>query len=287
MMTLELPAPAKLNLFLHILGRRHDGYHELQTLFQFLDWGDRLRFTATDDSQITLSSPLAGVPDEQNLIIKAAKRLLPFRQGPQGAIIELDKQLPMGGGIGGGSSDAATTLVGLNRLWQCGLTEDQLAEIGLDLGADVPVFVRGRAAFAEGVGERLRPIEPEEPWYLVVIPNTSISTAEVFGHPELTRNTPAITMAHVLTSDSHNDCEAVVRSLYPELEEIFKRLKEFGQPRLTGTGACIFCAFPSREHALRAQAQLPNDWQTQLCRGCNQSALQPALEQQFNVIGRT
>ncbi len=277
-MTLVLPAPAKLNLFLHILGRRANGYHELQTLFQFLDWGDELRLSTRSDGAVHLSPALPGVAPEDNLIIRAARLLQQTTGCTLGADITLDKQLPMGGGIGGGSSDAATTLVGLNRLWNLNLDEEQLAELGLALGADVPVFVRGRAAFAEGIGERLQTAEPVENWYLLVVPPVAISTAAVFGHPELTRHTPAITMAHALTCGGHNDCEPVARKLYPELDQFFDQLGAYGQPRLTGTGACIFCAFPDRSSAQRARAQLPVHWQIQICRGCNRSALHQALK---------
>jgi len=190
MPTLTLPAPAKLNLMLHILGRRADGYHELQTLFQFLDYGDELSFSLRDDGQIRLHTDLPGVGHDSNLIVRAA-RLLQHESGcTLGADIELTKRLPMGGGIGGGSSDAATTLVGLDHLWRLDLGEDRLAELGLALGADVPVFVRGHAAFAEGVGERLQPVDLEEPWFLVLAPQVSVSTAEIFADPELTRNYP-------------------------------------------------------------------------------------------------
>ena len=190
--TLILPAPAKLNLFLHITGRRADGYHELQTLFQFLDHGDTLGFRVREDGEIRLHGEIAGVPHDSNLIVRAARLLQQASATPLGADLWLDKRLPMGGGIGGGSSDAATTLLGLDHLWQLNLGLDRLAELGLRLGADVPVFVRGRAAFAEGVGERLTPLDLDEPWFLVAVPQVSVSTAEIFSAPELTRNTPII-----------------------------------------------------------------------------------------------
>ncbi|MBU0852374.1 MAG: 4-(cytidine 5'-diphospho)-2-C-methyl-D-erythritol kinase, partial [Gammaproteobacteria bacterium] len=209
MLALTLPAPAKLNLMLHILGRRADGYHELQTLFQFLDYGDELTFRPRADGQIRLHTDLPGVDHDSNLIVRAARLLQTHSGCAQGADIELSKHLPMGGGIGGGSSDAATTLLGLDHLWQTHLGEDTLAEIGLALGADVPVFVRGRAAFAEGVGERLQPVELNEPWYLIIAPQVSVSTAEIFSDPELTRNTPAITVRSLLAGGGHNDCQPV------------------------------------------------------------------------------
>ncbi|HZX51641.1 MAG TPA: 4-(cytidine 5'-diphospho)-2-C-methyl-D-erythritol kinase, partial [Pseudomonas sp.] len=195
---LILPAPAKLNLMLHILGRRADGYHELQTLFQFLDFADELGFALRQDGEIQLHTPIDGVPHDSNLIVRAARSLQHASGTRLGADIWLDKRLPMGGGIGGGSSDAATTLLGLNHLWQLNWDQDRLAALGLSLGADVPVFVRGHAAFAEGVGERLTAVELDEPWFLVAIPQVFVSTAEVFSDPELTRDTPPIKVRSLL-----------------------------------------------------------------------------------------
>ncbi|MEF1230059.1 4-(cytidine 5'-diphospho)-2-C-methyl-D-erythritol kinase, partial [Vibrio fortis] len=214
------PSPAKLNLFLYITGRRDNGYHELQTLFQFVDFGDELSITAHQRSnQITISPQIPGVATEDNLIWKAATALQQYANTNFGADIELKKVLPMGGGIGGGSSNAATVLVALNYLWQLGLSDDQLAEIGLKLGADVPVFVRGFSAFAEGVGEQLHPATPEEKWYLVAKPQVSIATVDIFTHPELTRNTPKRELATLLEQEYVNDCEKIVRMLYPEVDK--------------------------------------------------------------------
>ncbi|MGE8479506.1 MAG: 4-(cytidine 5'-diphospho)-2-C-methyl-D-erythritol kinase, partial [Pseudomonas shirazensis] len=187
MTTLSLPAPAKLNLWLHIIGRRDDGYHELETVFQFLDHADQLRFALRDDDQVRLQTDVPGVDHDSNLIVRAARQLQQQSGCTQGVDIWLEKLLPMGGGIGGGSSDAATTLLGLNHLWQLGWDLDRLAALGLSLGADVPVFVRGHAAFAQGVGEQLTPVDPAEPWYVVLVPQVSVSTAEIFSHPQLTR----------------------------------------------------------------------------------------------------
>ena len=211
---LILPAPAKLNLMLHILGRRDDGYHELQTLFQFLDHGDELGFRRREDGVIRLHSEIDGVPHDSNLIVRAAKQLQQQSGTRLGADIWLNKRLPMGGGIGGGSSDAATTLLGLDHLWQLGWSEDRLAALGLSLGADVPVFVRGRAAFAEGVGEKLTPVELPEPWFLVAVPQVLVSTAEVFSDPELTRDTPPIKVRSLLEGGGRNDCQPVVEKRY-------------------------------------------------------------------------
>lgn len=272
------PAPAKLNLFLHITGRRPDGYHSLQSLFQFLDQGDRLHFTLIDAPDVRLLTPLPGVAPAQDLTVRAA-RLLQQRAGvSRGVEIRLDKRLPLGGGLGGGSSDAATTLVVLNRLWKAGLDEDALAALGLELGADVPVFVRGRAAWAEGVGERLEPVEVPEPWYLVIVPPVSVATAEVFRHPELTRDSRPITISDFLAGRSRNDCEAIVRQLHPEIAAALDWLNGRTRARLTGTGACVFGAFDDRAAALAAQQAMPAGWEGFIARGCNHSPLHAALE---------
>jgi len=279
MHTLTLPAPAKLNLMLHILGRRDDGYHELQTLFQFLDYGDELNFSLRDDGQIRLHTDLPGVDHDSNLIVRAA-RLLQRESGcTLGADIGLTKRLPMGGGIGGGSSDAATTLVGLDHLWRLDLGEDRLAQLGLALGADVPVFVRGRAAFAEGVGERLQPVDLEEPWFLVLAPQVSVSTAEIFADPELTRNTPAITVRSLLAGGGHNDCQPVVERRYPEVRNALSLLNKFVPASMTGTGACVFGSFPNESEADKVRRQLPASLPSFVARGRNVSMLHRTLKQ--------
>ncbi len=279
MQMLTLPAPAKLNLMLHITGRRADGYHELQTLFQFLDYGDELSFRLREDGQIRLLTELPGVDHDSNLIVRAA-RLLQRESGcTLGADIQLTKRLPMGGGIGGGSSDAATTLVGLDHLWNTRLGEDRLAELGLNLGADVPVFVRGRAAFAEGVGERLQPVDLAEPWFLVIAPQVSVSTAEIFADPELTRNTPAITVRSLLAGGGHNDCQPVVEKRYPEVRNALSLLNKFVQARMTGTGACVFGSFPNEGEADKVRRQLPATLPSFVARGRNVSMLHRSLEQ--------
>jgi len=270
---LSLPAPAKLNLFLHITGRRADGYHALQTLFQFVDHGDQLHFTARKDSTINLHTELAGVAAEDNLIVRAA-RLLQHATGCSiGADIKLEKRLPMGGGLGGGSSDAATTLVGLNHLWQTGLNEAQLAALGIQLGADVPVFVRGKAAWAEGVGELLTPVELEEPWYLVVIPTSSISTAEIFSDQRLTRDTPPITLAAFREHGGRNDCLPVVAARYPEIRNTLILLNNYCEAKMTGTGSCLFGAFPNECEADKVRARLPATLRSFVAKGCNVSPL--------------
>jgi len=275
---LRLPAPAKLNLMLHILGRRADGYHELQTLFQFLDHGDELGFSPREDGEIRLHTEIPGVPHDSNLIVRAARQLQQQSGCRLGADIWLDKRLPMGGGIGGGSSDAATTLLGLDHLWSLGWGEERLAGLGLALGADVPVFVRGRAAFAEGVGERLQPVDLEEPWFLVVAPQVTVSTAEIFSDPELTRNTPAITVRSLFAGGGHNDCQPVVEKRYPEVREALEWLNRFVPARMTGTGACVFGSFPNRADADKVARQLPVTMPGFVARGRNVSMLHRRLE---------
>ncbi|EGR1133159.1 4-(cytidine 5'-diphospho)-2-C-methyl-D-erythritol kinase [Vibrio cholerae] len=271
------PSPAKLNLFLYITGRRANGYHDLQTLFQFLDHGDELTITANNSGNITLSPALADVALEDNLIYKAAMALKNAAQSPLGADIQLHKVLPMGGGIGGGSSNAATTLVALNYLWQTGLSDDQLAEIGLALGADVPVFTRGFAAFAEGVGEELFAVEPEEKWYLVVRPAVSIATKDIFTHPQLVRNTPKRDLASLLATPYENDCEKIVRSLYPEVDKQLSWLLQYAPSRLTGTGSCVFAEFSSRKDAQAVFAQLSDNVLAFVAQGRNVSPLRKTL----------
>lgn len=274
---LTLPAPAKLNLMLHILGRRADGYHELQTLFQFLEYADELSFALRGDGQICLHSELSDVPHDSNLIVKAARQLQHASACRLGADIWLDKRLPMGGGLGGGSSDAATTLLGLNHLWQLDWDEDRLAALGLGLGADVPVFVRGHAAFAEGVGEKLTAVALEEPWFLVAIPQVLVSTAEVFSDPELTRDTPANKLRSLLEGGGRNDCQPVVQKRYAEVDNALILLNKFVPARLTGTGACVFGSFPNRDDADKVARQLPATLPCFVAQGRNVSMLQRKL----------
>ncbi|MFL9811897.1 4-(cytidine 5'-diphospho)-2-C-methyl-D-erythritol kinase [Stutzerimonas sp. VN223-3] len=281
---LTLPAPAKLNLMLHVLGRRADGYHELQTLFQFLDHGDELTFRPRADGQIRLHTKLPGVDHDNNLIVRAARLLQSHSGSGQGADIQLIKRLPMGGGIGGGSSDAATTLLGLDHLWRTHLGEDRLAKIGLMLGADVPVFVRGRAAFAEGIGERLQPVELSEPWFLVIAPQVSVSTAEIFSDPELTRNTPAITVRSLLAGGGHNDCQPVVEKRYPAVRNALSLLNNFVPASMTGTGACVFGSFPNKGEADKVCRQLPADMPGFVAQGRNISMLHRKLEQMAQEV---
>lgn len=276
-MTLTLPAVAKLNLFLHITGRRDDGYHNLQTLFQMLDVGDTLHFTANDSHNITIACDDVSLAGEDNLIYKAAMLLKPFAAAEAGCHIVLEKNLPMGGGLGGGSSDAATTLHALNKLWQLNLSTSALAELGLTLGADVPVFVQGHTAFAEGVGEHLQPVSLPEKTYLVVTPDCHISTAEIFRHSALKRDTPAITLEQLLQSEWHNDCQPLVEQLYPIVAITLQWLVEYAPCRMTGTGASVFAEFPDTASAQHALAQLPANCRGFIARGVNQSPLWAAL----------
>lgn len=267
------PAPAKLNLFLHIIGRRADGYHNLQTVFQFLDCADALRFEVRSDGRITRSAGPADLPADSDLSVRAA-RLLQQQAGVKlGVDIMLSKQVPMGAGLGGGSSDAATTLIALNQVWHLDWPVARLAALGLQLGADVPVFIEGRAAWAEGVGERLTPVDLPEPWYLVLVPGIRIATAAVFAASDLTRDTPAITISDFLSGRSRNDCEALVRRRYPEVDRALNWLNERVPARLTGTGAALFASFESAAAARKVQREVPPEWQTIVARGLNRSPL--------------
>jgi 4-diphosphocytidyl-2-C-methyl-D-erythritol kinase len=267
------PAPAKLNLMLRIIGRRPDGYHELQTVFQFLDYQDQLIFSARTDDQIVLHTPLRGVPPEQDLTFRAARLLQQSTKCHLGIEIKIDKQLPMGGGLGGGSSDAATTLVALNQIWRTGLTLHQLAELGVTLGADVPIFIHGHAAWAEGIGEELTDLELPEPWYLVLLPACHVSTAEIFSDHDLTRNSPRIKIRDFLEGDRTNDCLPVVRRHYPQVAEAIDWLDEHAAAQMTGTGACVFAAFADQSAARTVHRLLPDELRGFVAKGVNRSPL--------------
>lgn len=271
------PSPAKLNLFLYITGQRPNGYHELQTLFQFLDYGDTLTITATNTSAITINPAIEGVNTEDNLIYRAADALRQATGTTFGAHIEINKILPMGGGLGGGSSNAATTLVALNYLWQTQLDLNELADIGLALGADVPVFVKGLSAFAEGVGEKLQPATPKEKWFLVTKPNVSIATVDIFTHPDLIRNTEKRSLEALLAGVYENDCEKIVRRLHPEVDKAVSWLLEYAPSRLTGTGACVFAEFSSQQEADAILKKLPNWLHGFVAKGVNTSPLMTTL----------
>ncbi len=263
---------------LRVVGRREDGYHELQTVFQFIDRCDRLWFEVREDGRICRLNEVAGVVERDDLTVRAALALRQATGCVLGADIRCEKNLPMGGGLGGGSSDAATTLVALNRLWGTGLDEDELSEIALPLGADVPVFVRGRAAWAEGVGERLTPVELPRSWFLVLVPDCFVSTRSVFSHPQLTRNSDPIKLADFLSGNFVNDCLPVVRREYPPVKEALEWLSSWGDGRLTGTGACVFAAFDDRENALDACRQSPAGMRGFVAQGLNRSPLHDRIE---------
>ncbi|MDD5175399.1 MAG: 4-(cytidine 5'-diphospho)-2-C-methyl-D-erythritol kinase [Sterolibacterium sp.] len=267
----EWPAPAKLNLFLHVVGRRADGYHLLQTVFRFLDYGDSLSFVPRDDGCIVLATPLPGVALEQNIIVRAARRLQQAAQVRQGVEIRLNKRLPIGGGLGGGSSDAATVLLALNQLWAANLPPAALQKLGLELGADVPIFIHGHAAFAEGIGERFTDMSLSPAWYLVLVPPVAVATAEIFAAPELRRDTPAICAASWQPGMGGNDLEPVTCRRYPEVAQHLAWLRQFGQTRMSGSGACIFAEFATVAAADAAHAVLPAGMRGFVARGldCN------------------
>ena len=277
------PAPAKLNLFLHITGRRDDGYHLLQSVFQFLDYGDELSFCLRDDGEIRRRSDNSGIRPEDDLSLRAAMALQQASGVRRGVDIDIHKKLPLGGGVGGGSSDAATTLVALNYLWKAGLSLQQLADIGLTLGADVPVFVKGEAAFAEGVGEKLSPIQLPEPWYLVVKPPVHVSTSEIFNDPQLTRNCQAITICDLQASaaaidELSNVCEPIAKQHYPDIAHLIDYLKRYGHARMTGTGACVFVAFDNEIEARQALTELPKKYTGFVAKAKNVSPLHEHLK---------
>ena len=273
----DYPAPAKLNLFLHVLGRRADGYHLIQSVFALVDATDRLRFALRGDGEIRRVSDLPGVPAEADLVVRAARLLQQETGTGQGADIEVDKRLPLGGGVGGGSSDAATTLVVLNRLWGTGLGRPALQALGARLGADVPFFVFGRNAWVEGVGERLSPIDLPEAWYLVLVPPVAVPTGEIFAAPELTRDTEPLKMedfsAHVALGRFRNDLEAVVAARYPAVREHLEWLARHGGGRLTGSGSCVFARFQDRESAERVRESLPGSMEGFVARGLREHPL--------------
>ena len=273
--TISCPAPAKLNLFLHVVGRRPDGYHLLQTLFRFIDLHDTLHFTLRNDGAIRRTRAIEGVAEEQDLCVRAALLLQSETGCALGVDIAVEKHIPMGGGLGGGSSDAATTLIALNRLWSLGLPRTRLMQLGLCLGADVPVFVFGENAFAEGVGEELQTYPLPEAWYVVLFPPVQVPTAQIFAHPELTRDTVSITMRALLErrQQLHNDLQSVVCRLYPEVARYIAWLDNSGKAMMTGSGACVFAEFASRSRAEAVLQQLPHDMRGVVAQGLAQHPL--------------
>ncbi len=261
------PAPAKLNLFLHVVGRRADGYHLLQTVFRFIDLADTLRFEPRRDGRIVLATPTPGVPPEQDLVVRAANALKVDTGGTAGVTIHLEKHIPMGGGLGGGSSDAATTLIALNHLWGCGLSRERLQALGLPLGADVPIFIHGRNAFAEGIGEQFTDVNIDDTCYLLTLPAAAVPTPEIFRSPDLKRDTPAIAPAVWHDSFGRNDLEPVACTLYPEVARHLDWLRQFGDARMTGSGACCFVPLVDRARAASVEALLPADMKGRVVNG--------------------
>lgn len=267
---LSCPAPAKLNLFLHVTGRRADGYHLLQTVFRFVDFADTLHFSLRDDAEVRHLNPLPGVPAETDLTVRAARLLQQETGCGLGVEIEIDKRLPMGGGLGGGSSDAATTLLALNHLWRLGLTRQQLQQIGLRLGADVPVFVFGQNAFAEGVGEALVPIVLPNAWYVVLMPQVEVPTAKIFAAEALTRDTLPIRMAAFPDVLTRNDLQPVVCEMFPQVKQAIDWLALYGDAKMTGSGACVFAEFNSQHEAQSVLESVPAEFKGVVARGLDQ-----------------
>jgi 4-diphosphocytidyl-2-C-methyl-D-erythritol kinase len=284
----DYPAPAKLNLFLHVIGRRPDGYHELQTVFRFIDHADRLRFGARPDGLIRRIAGNEGVPEDADLTVRAARLLQQTTGTTRGADLAIEKHLPMGGGLGGGSSDAATALIVLNHLWGTGLRRSELQRLARTLGADVPVFVYGASAFAEGVGEQLQSVELPPAWYVVVAPPAHVSTAMVFAQPDLTRHSDRITLAAFFSGTNpdgsstvgagkavvlRNDLEAVVTRLVPEVRQARDWLNRYGAARMTGSGSCVFCAYPTEQEARAVWARRPEGMQGFVAAGIDRHPL--------------
>jgi 4-diphosphocytidyl-2-C-methyl-D-erythritol kinase len=279
------PAPAKLNLFLHVTGRRPDGYHELQTVFQLIDLCDTIGISVREDGRIERPDGPPGVDPEADLTVRAARALQQATGCSLGATLRVRKRIPMGGGLGGGSSDAASVLLGLNEVWGCGLPVDALARLGLPLGADVPVFVRGSSAWGQGVGEDLQPLELPEAWYVVIHPGVAVGTRDVFQSPELTRNSPIITIRAFFQSGGRNDCEPVVRARFPEVAEALDWLGKFAPARLTGTGSCIFAPCATAIGAERLAARVPDRWTSYVARGLNVSPVHALLRRRGATHG--
>ncbi len=269
----RLPAPAKINLFLHIVGRRPDGYHLLQTAFRLLDWGDEIHLRPRSDGRILRTTDVPGVAAEADLVVRAARALQQATGTRMGAEIGVRKRIPMGGGLGGGSSDAATVLIALNRMWACELPRKRLQEIGLALGADVPFFIFGETAFAEGVGEALQPLSVPPAWYVMVAPDVAVPTAEIFSAEELTRDTEPIIMRAFATHATRNDMQATVCKRFPEVAEALVWLSQHGAARMSGSGACIFAPFDSKEEADQVATAAPQGWKVWVAAGLDRHPL--------------
>jgi 4-diphosphocytidyl-2-C-methyl-D-erythritol kinase len=275
---LRWPAPAKLNLFLHVTGRRPDGLHDIQTLYQLLSWGDEVSVDTTEDPEIERTGANYAVPEDQDLAVQAAKLLQSVTSGTRGAKLEVTKRIPMGAGLGGGSSDAATVLLVLNHLWKIGLGLEELAELGLQLGADVPLFIKGHSAMATGLGERLTPVEMGERHYLLILPDIHIPTREIFCDPGLTRNSAPISFEQAVAGHGKNDCEPVVLKRYPEISAIMRDFAEWGDPRMTGTGSGIFVPMVDEVSADSAARKIKCRYNVRAVRGVDRSPLHGMLE---------
>lgn len=272
------PAPAKLNLFLHVTGRRGDGYHELQTLFQLLDWGDTVRIRACDDGLIRRTGPDYGVAEDEDLVVRAALLLRDHCRVDRGVEIQVEKRIPTGSGLGGGSSDAATVLLVLNRLWRCDLTVDELCSIAIQLGADLPVFIKGRSALATGIGEDLQPLDLGTRHYVLVFPAVSIATAEIFSDPLLVRNSPLLTLEEALSGKGRNDCQAVVLKRYPVIEGMMQTLRRWGRPMMTGTGSTLFIPMPDEKRAILAAREIKSLYNSRAVTGLDRSPVHEKLD---------
>jgi 4-diphosphocytidyl-2-C-methyl-D-erythritol kinase len=276
---LSWPAPAKLNLFLHVTGRRVDGYHDLQTLFQILDWGDELKFAVNDSGQIRRRCNIEDIPEADDICVRAAHMLKERHGVKEGVSIDLTKRIPTGAGLGGGSSDAATTLLVLNRLWSCGQSRHQLAEMGVELGADVPVFILGHSAIGEGLGEKLQAVTLGQRFYVLVFPEVSVSTAEVFRHPRLRRNSAPTDMSRSSLQPGRNDCEELVLDMHPELKQIKEDLRSWGDPRMSGTGSTFFLPFDRKITAINAASDLKCRYNVRAVAGVDRSPLLESLSE--------
>jgi len=272
------PAPAKINLFLHVTGRRPDGYHEIQTLFQLLDWGDEITLRMTSDGAIAREPADYPVAEADDLVVRAARALQRASGCKQGVRIGVDKHVPLGSGLGGGSSDAATILLALNRLWGCGFERAALARLGVSLGADVPLFIHGRSALATGIGDRLEPVALGPRHYVLVFPPLSIATQEVFTDPDLPRGSRAISLAEALAGGGNNDCEFVVRKRYPAMAAALEILKRWGRPVMTGTGSGIFLQMESRVQAMSAAREIKTLYNVRAVNGVDRSPLHELLD---------
>jgi 4-diphosphocytidyl-2-C-methyl-D-erythritol kinase len=284
----DCPAPAKLNLFLHVVGRRADGYHLLQSVFQLIDRGDVLHFDLRSDGRIHRTTDVPGVPEENDLIVRSLRRLAAAYQGKHGRAapgidVAVEKVLPMGGGLGGGSSDAATALMAANHLWQAGFTDAELMDIGLPLGADIPFFLYGQTAFVEGVGEAMQPVEGPECWYVVLEPGVAVPTPAIFTAEDLTRDTKPVRIAdfpaaHKLSAYGKNDLQAVASRLFPPVAQAIEWLGQYGAARMTGSGACVFCAVPEEAEADRVLGQVPHAWRAWKARSLTRHPMKSLLQ---------